>query len=216
MIVFLGYSATLVAVHSTTFSQLASSVIQRDRATERQVKNIDRRIKTIGAHKLALLKRIETKLRHELHDSSLTARNIDRLLQRNIPRARALNRLESSLTARSVDIAERLPPVPSSDALPAWFSHLGGFFPLAAQILGAGVIALALLGRWSKDLLAEQLLRLAMFFALLGMITAVIGSLPDLHRGFQALLLGYVTAGLVSTLTVLGLFASAAVQLNDG
>lgn len=89
--------------------------------------------------------------------------------------------------------------LPVFNALPPWFSRLGSFFQLAVQLLTA--LALALIfarPRFSED--AERYLRVALPFSYLGITAAFVGSLPDLHRGLQALLFGYVVAGFAGIL----------------
>jgi hypothetical protein len=51
---------------------------------------------------------------------------------------------------------------------------------------------------------AEQHLGVALPFAFIGIAAGLIGSLPDLHRGLQAFLLGYVAAGFAGVLSALG------------
>jgi hypothetical protein len=90
--------------------------------------------------------------------------------------------------------------LPVFDALPPWFARLGSFFQLAVQLLTALAIALVFVRpRFSEE--AERHLRVALPFSYLGITAAFIGSLPDLHRGLQALLFGYVVAGFAGVLT---------------
>lgn len=72
-------------------------------------------------------------------------------------------------------------------ALPPWFRHLRGFFVLAAQLLVAAIAGLILAERKADN---ESQFRWAMILALVGLFAALIGSLPQLHRGLDAFLLG--------------------------
>lgn len=103
---------------------------------------------------------------------------------------------------------------PAANALPAWFGRLGSFFPLAAQILVGLIVALAFARRRLASA-AEAQLRAAMWFAMLGVIAAGVGSLPDLHRGLQAFLLGYVVAGCAGALATTQLLMSGMVELHS-
>lgn len=104
----------------------------------------------------------------------------------------------------------------SPNALPAWFGHLREFFSLAAQILAGLVVALVLGRRVLRDRVSEQLMRTGTPLAIVGITAAVVGSLPDVHRGMQAFLLGYVIAGFGNALAALALLASNPTTSHEG
>jgi hypothetical protein len=92
---------------------------------------------------------------------------------------------------------------PALDAVPAWFAQLARFFQLSVQLLAAMTIALVFTRRGRLENVEEQRLGIAMLFAFVGGLAGLVGSLPELHRGLQAFLLGYVVAGLAAVVTAL-------------
>lgn len=98
---------------------------------------------------------------------------------------------------------------PALDAVPGWFGQLGRFFQLTVQLLAAMTIALIFTRRGRFERVSEQHLGVAMMFAFVGILAGLIGSLPELHRGLQAFLLGYVAAALAGVVTALAITLSA-------
>jgi hypothetical protein len=117
---------------------------------------------------------------------------------------RAFIPLKRNLDLEVVDLRIAAATTPADDALPAWFSKLGRFFQLSAQLLAALTVALVFTRRGRWEALSERHLAIVLVPALLGVISGLVGSLPDVHRGLQALLLGYVVAAFVGVLTALG------------
>ncbi len=102
---------------------------------------------------------------------------------------------------------------PSKESFPPWFGELGDFFTGGAQILAVLLIALAFT-RWANRI-ADQVVRAAMPFVVLGLIAGIVGTLPNVPRGVQAGLLGLVAAGMVGALGALSVSALGWLDVKD-
>src|SRR6202021_2626218 len=94
--------------------------------------------------------------------------------------------------------ASPLPRAPSAAELPPWFDRLGGFFTVSTQLLGALVIVLVF-SRWQAGA-SEEMFRLALPVAAIGVAFGLVGNLPSLPRIVEAIVLAPVIAGLAGAI----------------
>ncbi len=103
------------------------------------------------------------------------------------------------------ELADPEPQPPNPLAVPRWFGHLGSFFTVATQLLGAIVLVLVFT-RWRAGA-SEAVFRTVMPVEVTGLVAGLIANLPLLSRQLQAFLLAPVLAGLAAALGALAVIA---------